>query len=286
MKRAFFVIIGLLILPSFTQADDFVLSGYSVRVNKGNSNRRIAKKVEKNHKKEEFTMPKWLVRLKGERFDLGDFPKLLRLPAVKVIEEDGSFYLESSEFDSLTSAEEVRERGRALIKLINGVTKLSRDNFLGISGGAIIRVEDDGKRRGYLFLESSVKIRTKVSAKLTAIAADGSEKVVTQPSAIESLFEVAQKHNVVAKALSFYRDDTWNSLYNAYETIRDDVGGKQQIIKNGWAINSDINRFTQTAQPYRHAVSKKYKPPAQPMTLLEARVLIKTIISRWISSKT
>ena len=68
-------------------------------------------------------MPKWLVRLKGERFDLEDFPKLLRLSEVKVVEEDGLFYLESSEFNSLTSAEEVRERGRVLINLINGVTK-------------------------------------------------------------------------------------------------------------------------------------------------------------------
>ena len=231
-------------------------------------------------------MPKWLVRLKGERFDLEDFPKLLRSPEVRVVEENGSFYLESSEFNSMTSSEEVRERGRALINLINVVAKFNRDNFMGISEDAIIRVEDDGKRHGYIFLEEAITIRTKVSAQLTVIAADGSEKVATQPSALESLLEVTQKHNVVAKALSFYRDDTWNSLYNAYETIRDDVGGKQQIIKNGWAINSDINRFTQTAQPYRHAVSKKYKPPAQPMTLLEARVLIKTIISRWISSKT
>jgi len=231
-------------------------------------------------------MPKWLVRLKGERFDLEDFPKLLRLSKVKIVEEDGSFYLESSEFNSLTSAEEVRERGRELIKLINGVTKFNRDNFLGISEDAVIRVEDDGKRHGYLFLGSTVKIRTKVSAQLTAIAADGSEKGITQPSALESLFEVAQKHNVVTKALSFYRDGTWNSLYKAYETIKGDVGGKHQIIKNGWVVNSDINRFTQTAQPYRHAASKKYKPPAQPTTLLEARALIKTIISRWISSKT
>lgn len=237
-------------------------------------------------------MPKWLVRLKGERFDLEDFPKLLRLSEVKVVEEDGLFYLESSEFNSLTSAEEVRERGRVLINLINGVTKFNRDNFLGISEDAIIRVEDDGKRHGYLFLESSVKIRTKISAQLKAIAADGSEKVATQPSALESLLEVAQKYNMVADALSFYRDGTWSSLYKAYEKIRDDVGGKHQIIKNGWAVNSDINRFTQTVQSEdaigdsaRHA-SKKYKPPAQPTTLLEARALIKTILSRWVSSKT
>jgi len=236
-------------------------------------------------------MPKWLVRLKGERFDLEDFPKLLRSPKVRVVEENGSFYLESSEFNSLTLAEEVRERGRALIKLINGVSKFNRNNFLGISEDCITRVEDDGKRHNYVFLEGSVTIRTKVSAQLTVIAADGSEKVATQPSALESLLKIAQKHNVVVDALSFYRDDTWISLYKAYEIIRDDVGGKHQIIKNGWSVDSDITRFTQTAQSRaalgdsaRHA-SKKYKLPAQPTTLLEARTLIKTILSRWISSK-
>ena len=234
-------------------------------------------------------MPKWLVRLKGERFDLEDFPKLLCSPEVRVVEENGSFYLESSEFNSLTLAEEVRERGRALIKLINGVAKFNRNNFLDISEDGVTRLEDDGKRHSYVFLEGTAKIRTKVSAQLTVIAADGSEKVSTQPSALESLLEVAQKYNVVADALSFYREDTWSSLYKAYEIIRDDVGDK--IIKNGWSV-SDISRFTQTAQSRaalgdsaRHA-SKKYKPPAQPTTLLEARALIKAILSRWVSSKT
>jgi len=237
-------------------------------------------------------MPKWLVRLKGERFDLEDLPKLLRSPEFRVIEENDSFYLESSEFNSLTLAEEIRERGRALIKLINGVSKFNRNNFLDISEDGIIRVEDDGKRHGYLFLEESFKIRNKVSTRLTAIAADGSEKGTTQPSTLESLLELAQKHNVVADALSFYRDDTWISLYKAYEVIRDDVGGKHQIIKNGWSVKSKISRFTQTAQSRaalgdsaRHA-SKKYIPPPQPMTLSEARALIKTILSRLISSKT
>ena len=233
--------------------------------------------------KEEFTMPKWLVRLKGERFDLEDFPKLLRSPEVRVVEENGSFYLESSEFNSLTLAEEVRGRGRALIKLINGVAKFYRNNFLGISEDAITRVEDNGKRHNYVFLEGAVTFRTTVRGQLTGITTDRSEKVATQPSALESLLEVAQKHNVVADALSFYRDDTWISLYKAYEIIRGDVGGEHQIIKNGWTVKSGIKRFTQTAQPYRHA-SKKYKPPAQPMTLLEARALIKTILSRWVSS--
>lgn len=236
-------------------------------------------------------MPKWLVRLKGERFDIEDLPELLHSPEFSVVEENGSFYLQSTEFDFLTSTNEVRERGRALIKLINGVARFDRENFLEVSEDGVTRVEDDGKRHHYVFLEGAIKSRGKVSSRLTVITADGSERVTTQPSPPESLLKVAQKHKVIADALSFYRDDTWISLYKAYEIISDDVGSKHQIVKNGWVTDADISRFTQTAQSRaslgdsaRHA-SKKYKPPAQPMTVSEASALIKSILSRWASSK-
>jgi hypothetical protein len=230
-------------------------------------------------------MSKWLVRLKGDRFDLEDFSKQLRSPGVKVVKrKDELFYLESNDFNSLTSPKEVLERGRELIKIINGAVKLKRDNFLGISEDVIIRVEDDGKQEGYIYPEEKFKIIDNY--------ADDSEKIVTHPNDLESLIEVAIKCKVVADALSFYQDDTWISLYKAYEIIRDDVGGELQIIKNGWLVKSALKRFTQTAQSRdalgdsaRHA-SKKYKSPAQPMTLLEAKALIKTILSRWVSSKT
>lgn len=52
-------------------------------------------------------MAKWLVRFKGERFDLEDLPSLLRSPELNITEENGFYYLQSSEFDSLTSSDEV-----------------------------------------------------------------------------------------------------------------------------------------------------------------------------------
>jgi len=224
-------------------------------------------------------MPKWLVRLKGEKVDLDALREQLRSPENSVVEENGSFYLESSEFNSLTSEDEVCKRGRALINLIDAAAKFDRDTFLGVSENGIIRLEDDGKRHHYVFIEETFVGRD--SVKVTVIDPDGYEKVVLpSASALESLLGVAQKHNVVADALNFYRDDTWISLYKAFEIIRDDVGDKHQIIKNGWSVDSCINRFTQTAQSRaalgdsaRHA-SKKYKPPAQPMSLSEAEALI------------
>lgn len=239
-------------------------------------------------------MPKWLVRLKGERFDLEDFPKLFCLPEVRVIEENDSFYLDSSEFTFLTEAEDVREQGRALIKLINGVAKYNRSNFQGISDDVIILEKDDGKRKNYIILEGKAIIRTKVKGKLTVLHQDGLEKAKIQTSKtnFEPLFKKAQKYKVVANALNFYKDDTWISFYKVYEIIGDDLNGKHKIIENNWATNSKVSRFTQTAQSRailgdsaRHA-SKKYIPPVKPMTIVEARILIKSILSKWISSKT
>jgi hypothetical protein len=68
-------------------------------------------------------MPEWLVRLEGEKFDLEDLPSLLCSPENTVIEEDSSYYLKSSQFKSLGSADEVRERAIDMIEKLNGAVK-------------------------------------------------------------------------------------------------------------------------------------------------------------------
>jgi len=91
-------------------------------------------------------MPKWLVKLKGEKFDLEDLSSLPRLSELSVIEEDGSYFLQSSEFDSLTSADEGLKRGIELIEILNGAAKLNRDNFHDVAEDGVTHVEDDGRR--------------------------------------------------------------------------------------------------------------------------------------------
>jgi len=236
-------------------------------------------------------MPKWLVRLKGERFDLEDLPSLLRSPELNATEDNGFYYLQSSEFDSLTSADEVRERGIALIKILNGAAKLYRDNFRDVAEDGITRVENDGSRHHYVYLEGGITPRAKVSAQVTVITSNGSQPAVGQPSPLESWFRLAQKHKPVADALHFYREDSWINLYKVYEVIIDDVGGEHIVVSNGWVSGSYLSRFTQTAQSraalgdYARHASQKYKPPAQPMPLSEAKSLVKSILMKWLTTK-
>lgn len=236
-------------------------------------------------------MPKWLVRIKGDTFDLEDLPALLRSPELTITKENGFYYLESSEFDSLTSADEVRERGVALIKMMNGAAKLYRNNFRDISEDGVIRIEDNGRRHQYVFSKSVLIGRAKLSAKATVTTSNGTQVTVNQPSVIETWLGLAKKYKLVADVLHFFREDTWINLYKIYEVVRDDVRDKHTIVKNGWVSGAELSRFTRTAQSRaalgdfaRHAI-EKYKSPAQPMSLAEAKSLIKGLIMNWLCAK-
>ena len=234
-------------------------------------------------------MPNWLVRLKGEKFDLEDFPSLLRSPEHTVIEENGSYYLKSSDFDSLSSADEVRERAIAIIDMLNGAMKLHIHDFRGVFEDGVTIIKEDGGRHHYVYLGGSIATRVKVSATVTT--SKGTQQIAPQPSEVESWLSLAKGDKAVADALHFFRENTWISLYKVYEIIRDDVGGEEAITTNGWATKKRLKWFTRTAQSraalgdYARHASKKYTPPAQPMPIHEAESVIRGILQSWFRSK-
>ncbi len=234
-------------------------------------------------------MPNWLVRLKGEKFDLEDFPSLLRSPEHTVIEGNGSYYLKSSDFDSLSSADEVRERGIAIIDMLNGAMKLHIHDFRGVFEDGVTLIKEEGSRHHYVYLGGSIAARVKVSATVTT--SKGTQQIGPQPSGVESWLSLAKGDKAVADALHFFRENTWISLYKVYEIIRDDVGGEEAITTKGWATKKRLKRFTRTAQSraalgdYARHASKKYTPPAQPMPIPEAESLIRGILLSWFRSK-
>ena len=230
-------------------------------------------------------MPNWLVRLKGEKFDLEDFPSLLRSPEHTAIEENGFYYLKSSDFDSLGSADEVRERAIAIIDMLNGAMKLHIHNFRGVFEDGVTLIKEDGSRHHYAYLGGTIAARAKVSATVTT--SKGTQQIAPQPSNVESWLSLAEDDEKVDKALRFFRENTWFCLYKVYETIRDDVGGKDGknvITKNGWATNGRLDQFTHTAQYERH--TRNTTPPKKgPMPIQEAESLIRGILLSWFRSK-
>ena len=236
-------------------------------------------------------MAKWLIKLKGDEFDLKDLASLVHSRSRAVLEENGLYYLWSSDFDSLDSASEVRESASTLIDALNGAMKLHTSGFQGVYEDGVIMIEEDGRRREYIYLGGSSAARSRTRASITVITSGDKEQVAQPPRDVESWISIAKRDKAVADALHFFRENSWLSLYKVYEIIREDVNGQQAIVRRGWATKHSLSRFTQTAQSKaalgdlaRHTTNG-YKPPSQPMSIKEARELVRRMILGWLSSK-
>lgn len=237
-------------------------------------------------------MRQWLVRLKGEEFDLKELPKLFDSAEAMVIIEDGDYYLKSTRFADLSAAEEVLRVAIEMVDMINDVAFLHFDNIKSADVDAVAEVHEDGSRCHHVFLRGSATARSRVGvARLTVTDSSGNAVESYQPSAAIVIMGAARRHTAVADALHFHRKSDWGSLYKVFELIRDDVGGERRLIQRGCVSKRVLSRFRRTAQSRdaigdeaRHA-SKRYTAPRHPMTLSEARGVIKGILEHWLQTK-
>ena len=237
-------------------------------------------------------MSQWLARLTGEKSDLQELSKLFGSADITVTEEYGNYYLTSSEFADLATAEEVRTVAAKMVDMINDVAFFHLGSFEPAEIDAVAEVREDGSRHHHVLLEGSIRVRSRVGrAHLTITNTNGNVVEPDQPDVATTLMDAARAHRAVADALHFYRKSDWGSLYKVFEIIRDDIGGERRLIQRGWINQEDLSRFTQTAQcreaigdETRHAI-KKFTPPSRPMGLSEARGVIKSILERWLQTK-
>lgn len=235
-------------------------------------------------------MPEWSVRLIGHAFDLEELSDHLRSPERNVIkEEDGHYYLRSTDFDYLADDQAVRERALELVELMNRAAKFhSGDGYQPVELDVVIQTDEEGNRRQYVTVTGSIEARSRVSANLTVIREGDSVDTPSLPSEVESMFSLAERDARVADALRYFARGDWSNLYKAWEVVGDAAGrGASAIIAKGWATRGTQSRFTGTAQSKdelgddaRHA-SEKYKAPENPMTLDEARGVVKSVIEAW-----
>lgn len=236
-------------------------------------------------------MKEWLVRLKGEEFDLQKLPTLLTSPEVTVIEEDGNYYLKSEDFNSMTDASHVLAASKPMLEAINGALQLYLGDFQIVKAdGIVVGIGEDGKPHNYVVLSGSITCRGRVSASVTLVKPNGTVDSSQRSSKVESWIAVARQNKNVADAFRLFCAPTWFNLYKIYEIIRADVGGKKKIIQKGWVTAPDIKRFTNTAQSpdvlgddARHATQKDL-PPKKPMSLSEAKSLIRILLKNWLQS--
>ena len=232
-------------------------------------------------------MSEWKVELKGDRFDLDKLASQCSIPELTIIEENGSYYLKSKDFETMINAEEVHKYADGRITDLNGAAKIVFDDFQDIKfSGNIIRSED-GKNHSTVMADA-FSIRCRIIVKAKAV---GGIKTSSEPESLLQLWcKMAMQDEKVKKVLRIYgsRQHDWHNLYNLYEVIEEDIGSK--TIEDDWGMKSQKKLFKHTANTdtigddARHA-HNKCQPPRSPMSLTEAESFIKALLSRWIISK-
>lgn len=236
-------------------------------------------------------MAEWLVQLSGEKFDLEELPKRFTSEKYRVIEEDGKYYIKSSEFNSFTNDSEVRKKAEELLELINGAVKIKMPNFKPVSLDAVIEIDKDGQQHRHISLRPEPnRIRVKTSGKVKIIYSGANSEEQENNKITDEEFWVAEKNENVREVLRFFTKDlNWINLYKIWEVIKEEQGDK--VFKKGWASEKKVDLFTRTANSKgaigneaRHAL-KKFRPPKKSMKLPEAESLIRTITNKWLSEK-
>jgi hypothetical protein len=241
-------------------------------------------------------MKDWRVRLTGHAFDLGALLTQDGSPDWILLTEKGDYFLESPAFENLSSAPEVRQVAVRILDQVNGLAKLAFERFQPLGINAVIRVDAGGRWHQYVSGSATLTSRSSLSARATVIKPDGTASVSgdKKPSIVELGYSIAKRDADVAEALRIFGalESNWLNLYKVFEIIRHDVGGHAKLQEAGWVPETNIRRFTGTAQSSeilgdeaRHA---RYRggPPSSPMSLSEARLFIKTLLEQWIRSKT
>src|SRR5215207_384858 len=234
-------------------------------------------------------MPEWWVRLKGHAFDLEELSDQFRSPERNVTkDEDGHYYMRSTDFNSVADDQAVRERALELVELMNRAAKFhAGDGYRPVELDVVIQTDEEGNRRQYVTVTDSIEARSRVSANLTVIREGESPDTPRLPSEAESMAILAEQNPRLADALRYFARGDWVNLYKAWEVVGDAAGGARAIIANGWADRTEQGRFTGTAQSKdelcddARRASEKYKVPKNPMTLDEARAFVKSVIEAW-----
>jgi hypothetical protein len=227
-------------------------------------------------------MADWLVELEGREIDLEALTGLLHSSHLNVFKEGDTYYLKSSGFAPIDSADEVRERAREILQRASAAERIRCGSSLPVRLGDVFRIEPDGTRRA--FVSADLLVSWKVRVPHAPVTGEDA-------LAFRQWVELAERDAKVDKALRILiiRETNWFNLYNILEIVQSDAGG--MIWRGGWATKTEVGRFTHTADSERtlgdearHGSERK-QPPADPMSLKEADALIRQILRAWLAWK-
>ena len=228
---------------------------------------------------------KWLVLLDVKKSDFDNLSNLRRSSdEFSLITVNSEYYLTSSHWESLTNASDVHGEATKLLEDISAVAMIHFTGFPLLKPDIICQVDEEGKRQRWRAGSATLTRRpASFSIKL-----EGGQDIIPILE-WESWMKLAEEDEIVKNVFRQITEfePNWINLYKVYEIVKKDAG-KKKIEQ--WTKNK-ISQFTHTANSQsaigddaRHGVDRN-DPPKEPMSLSEAKALIRNLLKQWLQWK-
>jgi hypothetical protein len=234
----------------------------------------------------------WEVFLRGPEHTLEELTHAFKGNPNTIIKSSEGFALRSNKFVNLTDAADVRREATPIVKALSGIARMLLQSEASIAIASLVETRSDGSRNIFVELEPAI---LKMSGGLVSVRvtrADGSTEERRPSDPAPTWLAKALATPEAARALSL-RDTSplsWTDLYRLFEVVVEGAGGAEVVTARGWASQAQLRRFKHSANSVkaagddaRHGVEAT-DPPADPMTISEARSLIDILLSRWLGN--
>ena len=231
----------------------------------------------------------WIVIVDGDSNDLQWLADNLKTPELSFERKDDTWVLKSSYIIPQLGYDSVRNKATELLQAINVDMMLKDRLSKHIVVNDVIKVSDDGKKTFVKNISCTVVISDRCEAVVTR---NGVVVEDNRPKINADFVKLSQKDSNVQKVFRLMASELdWVNLYRIYEVIESDIGGLKILADKGWASESKLKLFKHTANHpgatgdiARHGALNS-QPPQVPMSIQEARNLVKNLVSNWLQSK-
>ena len=228
-------------------------------------------------------MPTCLIKLKGQPEDLQAL-SALQSTDWAVVNKNGAYHLTSALLNTARDADDALQFAQEIIPIINGAAQIYLPHFepVQLAGSATI-LRDDGTQQTAQTITGKARIRHAVSA-----------TDIKNAPPIDAWMVLAFKDRYVEKALDLWGslEHNWRNLYLVLEVMEDTAGKPTALLAAPWLPDKKgIELFKWTANNWRtlgtearHG-TEQYRPPPNPMSLTDARELIRRTLHAWLQQR-
>ena len=233
----------------------------------------------------------WKIVLAGDDADLRSLSESFSDSDPKILERDGKYLFCWSVLDGLSDATQVKAAADEQIARLSGSASITLGAIKPIKV-AEMTFNDEGSRNNSVSAgRANWSFRMSVPT-VQSRRADGTEEINRPADPAKAWLSAAETSGDVARALrlSAGREHGWVELYRLLEIVENSVS-RNGITDAGWATKRELARFRHTANSpeatgdtARHG-RERTQPPRRPMSLNDARGLIRQVVRQWLDTE-